>query len=59
MIGRPTCQGPGDADERYIPLTSPNLTGSLHTIDQSSSLMRGLLDFPNVLRFSRITTLSG
>ena len=46
----------GDPDGRYTPTTSPRLTGSLHMIDRSSSLTRGLLGLPNGLHFSRVTT---
>ena len=46
----------GGSDRRYIPPTSPSLTGTLHMIELSPSLTRGLLDLPNGLHFSRVTT---
>ena len=44
----------GDADERGTPSTSPRLTGSLHVLDLTPSVIRGLLGFPNGLHFAKI-----
>ena len=46
----------GDADGWDIPSTSPGLTGSLYLASRTHSVIRGLLDLPNGLHFTKVTT---
>ena len=48
---------PGDADEHGTPSNSPRLTGSLHVLDLTPSVMRGSLDFPSGLHFAMTVAL--